>query len=272
LLKAIFGIMNSMRLTASKVYYVNTTTGNDGNDGLTASTPFKTLQRAANQAVLFNLNGFSVTINVADGVYGQVLLPPVNGSGNIRFTGNVAVPANCRIHANAGPAVIVTGGLYIFEGFRYESDAPSPLQPGAGIWSTPGGQIQVGDTTSANEFGYCFDGHMIAAKGTISIVGTDRIAGNARAHISNSSSGFTFTTGVPGPTLTIPAGVNITNFAQSTGGSTIVPVYQAINGAANVFGQKFFTATNGVIDTNGAGASYLPGNVAGTNQSGGQYV
>jgi hypothetical protein len=108
LLKAIFGIMNSRYLTAPQTYYVNTATGNDANNGLTPTTAFKTLQRAANQSTLYNLNGFNVTINVADGIYGQVQCGMVNGSGGIYFVGNTAVPLNCKIHANLGPAVLPT--------------------------------------------------------------------------------------------------------------------------------------------------------------------
>ena len=153
LLKAIFGIMNSTRLTAPQTYYVNATTGDDSFNGLTAGTPFKTLQRAANQATFFNLNGFSVTVNVADGTYAPVILPQVNGSGNIYFVGNQPLPVNCKIHANVGAAVTVSGGPYWLRGFRLESDADDTAHsaPGCGVWSTPGGNIAVNNC----EFGNC---------------------------------------------------------------------------------------------------------------------
>ena len=41
------------------------------------------------------------------------------------------------------------------------------------------------------------------------------------------------------------------------------------SGAAT--GKRYGATLNGVIDTNGAGATYFPGNVGGTTATGGQY-
>ena len=63
-------------LMANKVYYVNAVLGDDTlYDGTTATVsaphgPFRTIQRAITATQSWNMNGYSVTIFVADGVYG----------------------------------------------------------------------------------------------------------------------------------------------------------------------------------------------------------
>jgi hypothetical protein len=275
LLKAMFGIMNSTRLTTPKTYYVNGATGDDTYTGTTPSTAFKTLQRAANQATMFNLNGFNVTINVTDNVYGQVFLPPVNGSGIITFIGNTANPVNCRIHANSGCAIYCSGGPYYFNGFRYESDAPAPATPttaglpGVGIWSVPGGNIVFIGT---NEFGNCVDGHMLAQAGSLAYMGVIRICGNAAFHVAAQSGSWLYAAGAPFAQLVIPAAQTFTYFAMASGGASNTIRYSSVSGQANVSGAKYLATSNGVIDVGGQGTSWLPGSTAGVTNTGGQYV
>jgi hypothetical protein len=276
LLKAIFGMTNARYLTAPKTYYVDTHTGNDAFNGLTPTTAFKTLQRAANQAAVYNLNGFSVTINVADGTYGKVALGPVNGTGTIAFVGNTGIPGNCIIHANTGPAVYCNGGVYTMNGFRYESDAGLPsgigtiLQPGAGIWSVPGGNVVL---YGANEFGACVDGHLFAQNGSLAYSGTIRIAGNTANHVISLANSWMYTFGSPAfPTLIIPASVNIGCYANVGAGGVNTIRYASMTGNANVVGQKFNASSNGILDTGGQSQSWLPGTTAGTISTGGQYT
>jgi hypothetical protein len=275
LLKAIFGIMNSTRLTTPKTYYVNTTIGDDNYTGLTPQAPFKTIQRAVYQSVVFNLNGFNVNINVADGVYGQVFLPPINGAGTVILTGNPAVPMNVRIHANTGAAVYGAGGPYYFNGFRFESDAPnipgpsSAGQPGAGIWSVPGGQVVLYGT---NEFGYCIDGHMIASAGSLAYMGIIRIAGNAAAHVAAGAGCWLYSTGAPFTQLVVTQAVNITYFAKAESSATNSLRYSSMSGQGMVTGTRYAAGSNGIIDSGGMAPTSVPGTIAGITNSGGQYV
>ena len=86
------------QLYGNKDYYVNAVSGNDGNDGLTAGTAFQTMQHAQNTCALFNQNGYSINIHVADGNYGPVTCPAINGSGGINYIGNTANPQNVGIY------------------------------------------------------------------------------------------------------------------------------------------------------------------------------
>lgn len=270
LLKAIFGIMNSLRLTAPRTYYVNPSTGLDTNDGKAIGTPFQTLNRAAKEAARFNLNGFTVTIVCANGLYTQCILPPVNGSGVVAFVGNLVTPSNCTVHAATGPAVHCAGQGYTFEGFRFESDATDlpGARPGAGVWSVPGGLINLGGC----EYGFCADAHVAAFKGTLTMTGIIRVVGNSNAHMSVTNNGVLYCTGNPFPQLVIPGAITVGDWAQCGNNSVEIAQYSSISGGANVTGRRYNAFSNGIIDTFAHGPTYLPGTVAGVTSTGGQYV
>jgi hypothetical protein len=48
--------------------------------------------------------------------------------------------------------------------------------------------------------------------------------------------------------------------------------YNSITGKANVSGQTYLASMNSIICTYGSGVSYFPGTIAGTTNTGGQYI
>ena len=91
-------------LQAPRTYYVNGATGSDSNSGLSAGSPFASIQKAIDAAQLFNLNGYTVTIIVADylaGTYAPFVMRPINGSGRVSIVGNEATPANVHVRRQA---------------------------------------------------------------------------------------------------------------------------------------------------------------------------
>jgi hypothetical protein len=277
LLKAIWGLVNSNKLTAPQTYYVNTTTGNDNNPGTSSGAAFKTIQRAVNQCSVFNLNGFNIQIVVADGTYGKVILPNINGTGYIFITGNSAIPGNCIIHANAGPALQVNGQNYVVTGFRFESDVYDSTTgfPGAGIWNSGAANFTMGGSGTAVEFGFCADGHIMATVGAIGIAGGTaiRIKGNSANFINANISAWVFTANIPAfPTIVIPEAHSIGVFINCAGNANTGAIFSSFSGAANVTGQKYSAATNATINSNGGGINYYPGTIAGVTGTGGQYL
>ena len=95
-------------LTRATDWYVNGTTGDDTWDGsvpthATATTgPFRTMQRAADEVVKYNQNGYNQTIHVADGVYANVKFKQTNGSGTVIVQGNDASTAKSLCSSPAG--------------------------------------------------------------------------------------------------------------------------------------------------------------------------
>lgn len=82
--------VHGLATTANITYYVNVATGNDGNDGLTSGTAFKTIQAAINK--LPQIINHTVTINLAAGAYPEnVSVSGFVGKGTLTIKGDSAV-------------------------------------------------------------------------------------------------------------------------------------------------------------------------------------
>jgi hypothetical protein len=279
-------------LTAPVDYYVNGNTGNDAFDGSQAAVgvapkgPFLTLQRASNAVSKFNLNGFSVTVHVADAAnYRQCVLPAAAGQGSINWQGNKANPGNCLVscgnNAVAEACFIVQGVNNSLSGFRLLGNLGAY---GGGI-AVPGATLVLIDNI---DWGPCNGTHLtIYNGGTLRFNGTtgDKFAisgppagniyapacwlscfGSGRCDIVNYSA---------------PPAFNISNTPMNfaAGFALVADVGVAalyfaggFNAGQFCTGQKYNVKTNGVIDTAGSGVNYLPGSVAGATSSGGQYI
>lgn len=108
-------------LTGDRTYYVRTN-GSDSNTGLanTAGGAFLTLQKAINEAYSLDLNGYRVTINVADGTYTQgiKLYGPLIGAKDtagrpLQIIGNEGAPGNVIISVTGDNAVETYNGAYV---------------------------------------------------------------------------------------------------------------------------------------------------------------
>jgi len=262
-------------LQAPRTYYVNGATGSDSNSGLSAGSPFASIQKAIDAAQLFNLNGYTVTIIVADylaGTYAPFVMRPINGSGRVSIVGNEATPANVHVRAASGPAAD-TGAPsgYLIAGLKLSSAATDVVkgQPGCGVLSNANTSVTVRNC----EFGACADSHLYGVGGAIGMIGDVRISGSAKTHITASNGAFIYTSGVPFPTLNITAAVTFSSaFAVAASNAIASTYYSSISGASNVTGMRYAASSNGVINTAGSGPNYLPGTIAGTTSTGGQYT
>ena len=259
-------------LFASQTYFVNASTGNDANTGLTATTAFATIQAAVNKIAGFNLNGFSVAINVADGTYAPVSLPATSGSGSVNLVGNTASPANVSVVAPSGPC-FAGSGTYTFNGFKVTSNADTPGVPGSG----DGFQAAGSGTQWALQniaFGPCATAHIASDQARVTLSGAIRIGGGGKAHMLASNGGSILAAANNLPALTISAACSFTTgFATVNNVGIIQTTYSSITGAASVTSSVRFSATtNGIIQTSGSGANYYPGDTAGVQNTGGQYA
>lgn len=269
-------------LGAPTTYYVNGTTGSDSNNGLTSSTAFATIQKAINSAVIFNLNGYNVTIYVADGTYAPFQCFPINGNGNIIIIGNNTTPANCIIHSSTsaynttGSAIAGWGAGYVISGMALVSDNLSLASgpSGIGLRMLAAGQINIYNMN----FGTCTYAHMTAEAGTILMegyldpVGSSwfiQISGNSPFHLYASGGQISLS---QEPYLNILNAVTMTSFVNVTQSGIVYGTYKSITNASNVTGAKYSANLNGVINTLGAGTNYFPGTTAGTTSTGGQYA
>ncbi len=258
-------------LTANYDLYVNTATGNDSNNGLTPGTAKKTIQAAVTTAWTFPPSQYTITIHVADGTYTEsVLTPSIPGPATV-ITGNVASPSNVVVNTSAGNSFTVTGpNTLTVKDLRATNSAVNS----ALFCATNGANMVTSNTVSGSvtSSGWVF---LANGSGTVTV----------GSHNFNASAGHAFAAYrvgnlvlAGGVVFTVSANITMTGSAfalANSGGSIEVPATGTPTfnlGAFTVTGTRYFATLNGVINTQGQGATYFPGTVAGSTSQGGQYA
>lgn len=264
-LLAFFAAKARKRLTADITIYVATTGSDATGDGLTAGTAFATAQKAVN--LIFNwydLNGYKATIQLADGTYtaGAEVNGPFVGAiaiSSVVIQGNAGNPANVLVNT---PGNCFTGNWntqFVVKNLKVKSTS------WAGLSSTNYSNIGFSNIV----FDTCGQGHIVANGAKIQALGNYSIVGGAPYHVLEDQGGKVY---LSGATVTIsgtPAfsqafiTLNNVSFIYATGMNF---------GGTGATGIRYNVTGSSVINTGGGGASYLPGSIAGTYSSGGQYV
>jgi hypothetical protein len=130
-----------------------------------------------------------------------------------------------------------------------------------------GSRVFVGNL----DFGACTDvGMFIAAAAFVRPIANYTISGNCRAHVMAGRGGV-FMQANPAITVTLTGTPNFSQaFAVATETSTARVYNITFSGSAT--GKRYDVTMNGVLNVSGNGATYLPGNSAGTTATGGQYL
>ena len=262
--------MGRIKLTAPLNLYV-ATTGNDANTGLAANVPFKTLQQAITVIINnYDLNGNLVTVNVANGTYtvGAALTRQLNGT--VKFVGNVTTPTSCKIQMAAGGQCFLASNAAVLwvTGFALEGThgtAGTPLWTTAdvGLYATIGAEIIFENIA----FGPMTDTHMFAGTGAWIGVPSQAtkysIYGGAAFHmaISNGSA-----CAIPSVVATVTGNPTFSYFAYADINGFIWAPSASFTGAAT--GTRYYANNGSTITTNGGGANFFPGNVAGISTTG----
>lgn len=252
-------------LTANRTYYVRTD-GNDSNDGLsnTSGGAFLTIQKAINAVAALDISIYSVTIQVADGTYTGATT--VNGawlgSGTVTILGNTTTPANVIFSVTSADAIAAAnGGRITVSGIELRTTTS-----GSCLHALTGGTITVGASV---RFGAAVNYHMyVETNGTIKAAASYVISGGAGVHWAALANGIIQTQGTTATLSGTPAFSSGFAFA---GRASLIECYgMTFSGSAT--GTRYISGENSLIFTNGGGASYLPGNVAGSTSNGGLYV
>jgi len=276
-----------VRLQGTQVIWVDNYAGNDNNNGLTQAASVATIQRAINivlssldigpyQVIIYiNANGghtYYESLSVGSNPLGML------GQGQWQFQ---TFNGQCHIHgtaatlATAGGAQIVLNGNFLLTCQSTNYGPNGCLVPIAGS--------RIGYSGNGLVFGNCPGcTHIYAALGgefnNGSASGAYTIAGGADQHALASQGGAVTVQGSPyagGQTYPLPITIqnspNFTNFAVAVGNGTITMAGLQFPGTGAT-GGKYYVSTNGVINTGGGGAGYLPGTIAGAVSTGGQYV
>lgn len=253
------------KLTADRTYYV-ATDGDDSNDGLSVAAPFATIQKAID--VVFgdlDLAGYDVIIQLADGTYtaGASVSAAQVGAGGIFIRGNTSSPDNVILDAPGAALIFTSGyGTKLFVGGMKLQTTTS----GNCLYATAGSEIALDYPVN---FGACTDMHIRSDRGAIVQSFTDyTISGSADRHWSATDGGLIR---VSSRTITITGTPAFSpRFATSSRLSNIFCSGNTFTGAAT--GNRYFSESNSVIFTGGAGSGYLPGTGTEVVATGGLYI
>jgi hypothetical protein len=266
------GLSGLQILTAGTNFYVNGTSGNDSNDGLTAGTAFLTLQGAVNKIASGYIALQGVNLYVANGTYSGVTI----GSSLVSswsFIGNTGSPSSVVIDAssiavNAGRGIVVNGAKVSVNGFSLRAYYELAFVTNGGALSLNGSTRLLGNTVGvflaayASSIMYLFGAVAVLAGGAgmIAASGGSTVQLGLTDGVSTTAVAFTFT----GTPAFSPAFANVgTNGVISTGSSVC-----SFSGATT--GARYYGNANGVFNTQGAGVNFFPGSTAGSLSTGAQ--
>jgi hypothetical protein len=251
-------------ITTDRTYYV-ATTGSDSNTGLSVGSPFLTIQKAIDVVGSLDMSIYQVTIQVADGTYTSAPINLLNCiGGSVIILGNSVTPANVIVATNSGTLegnfqASNISTIYILNGMKLSSTGTNAF----GIYA-----VNSFVTYQNIKFGTGFLDHIrIDVGGRVECLGGWEIEGGARmaANITNGSHFKCIS-----QTVTISGTPNFTSyFIGVTRVSSADMFGNTFSGSAT--GVRYYASLNGVINTSSGGATYFPGNSAGSTETGGQY-
>lgn len=258
------------RLLSSASFFVDNVAGSDSNPG-TAGLPFGTLQFAWNfLSASIDANAHDITINCVASAT-PYLLDAENGwigGNNVNIHGAGSGTTTIQDLAFGANSTFNLGAQINVDKFTLTESvsAFNCLMSALGTvnLSSRGGDVVIGSTVSqfqgvaAYNFGCEVALYDVKFNGFNGASATPLFAGFGGTLLIRGSSTLSV---VGNPTLGI--------FAQATDLGELV-ANSSITGTAVC--KRYESDNNAVIQTNGGGPNFFPGNVAGTTSNGGQYV
>ena len=250
-------------LSGLRTYYVDPAQGDDAGDGLSAGAgAFASLARAVAATQAIDAGGHVVTIKLADGTYsfGTALLldAPVVGAPRLVIEGNTAAPDQV-VMSGDDEVFEVAAGIVALRGMRFQNTSGGR----ATVLASNRGTVVLDQVDFA-----VAGGHLNAIEnGSLILEGPCSISGNAKYFVRLTEGG---SARMRSQTVTL---TGAPHFASSFIICARCSVAQmtALTFAGTATGRRYLVSDNAVITTNGGGASYFPGDVAGTTDSGGRY-
>lgn len=249
-------------LTANRTYYVRTD-GSDSNDGLanTSGGAFLTPQKAMDViAATLDLSNYTVTVQIADGTYtGTLTLKTyIASAGVVVFQGNSGTPANVLIATTSSHAIRAPAGTR--GQFTIKDLEVRTTTSGNGMHFAGGGcSVKINNV----RFGACATYHCEVAEGaSLEATGNFAVTGNAVVGFWAGRNGYLKLLGRTITYSNSPA-FAARNWHASEHGLIDAYSMTFINGGT-VTGKRYQVEGHGSIFTNSGGASYVPGNSAGT--------
>lgn len=255
---AIIATQSHVRLTANLTIFINGATGVDAAGGGTSGAPFRTLQYASDYVQnSFDLAGFNVVFQCIGGFSaGLTLSGPYTGSkgaSSVTFNwasaGSVAATNSCCFNVSSGGAITVSGAVTLVA-------TGSGAAQGTALLCN-NSYINFGNGVI---FQNCAVSHITCQTfGSILCIGNYFIIGGAPVHVNGAAVSLISIANV---TVTITG-----TPAFTTAYISLTQSYAGLNGCTFVgsaTGTRYFIQAASYVFTGAAGATYLPGNAAGT--------
>lgn len=254
-------------LTGNRTYYVRTD-GSDSNDGLTNSSggAFLTIQKAIDVTSALDGSIYDITIQVGNGTYSlssSITLKPSIGSGTTYIIGNTSTPSNVILSTTSLYCfnAAIPGKTFDISGFKLQGSGSLVAIASA----IAGSKLKVGNLEFSSGFAMY---HLFASDGgSIEVVENYTILSGTTAHWNVQNCGLIR---CQNKTITLTGAPAFTQFAQCERFSVLTINGNTFSGSGT--GIRYNCMLNSVMWVGGAGASYLPGNSAGTTATGGQYA
>jgi hypothetical protein len=248
-------------LTAARIYYVRTD-GNDSNTGLanTAGGAFRTVGKAVTVARSINLGSHHLTISVGAGTFVENTLyigPYLTSGGALSITG---AGSGTTVFSCADGNCITGDGHSVW----YFNSMTFTASDGNGVEANQGIQIHLTDIGFASVSGSAVRCRRHAV---VYLWGTCTFQGESEAFVYVNDASLVL---CDLDSLTLSGTCSFSDaFAFITGISYFI-FAGSITGSAT--GTRYVVSLNSVLDTDGAGSTYLPGNGAGSTATGGLYL
>jgi hypothetical protein len=270
------------KLSSNLSLYVNVGTGDDLTADGTSGKPFKTIQACVNFiSKVYYLGVYNITVNVAAGTYDeQMTLPYYNTtSGSIVIVGattatTIIKPSTYRINNT----IHCPYSYYIFDKvtvYNYPAETVGSmafcfLSQGSGI-------IELRNFKAvmvSNSYGYVFGADSL---GTLRIGDYSSVKAYTQSAEINSTVAYGHFYSGAGGILHIRNNIALSGTVTTATAATsagIIVCYSSSPPAVSgtVTGKRYLATMNGSIHVNGGGANVFPGSIAGSLDSGGQYL
>jgi len=252
------------QITANRTYYVRTD-GNDSNNGLTntAGGAFLTIQKGIDTIAALDISVLTVTLQVGDGTYtAAVNLKDPVGDGTCVLQGNTTTPSSVVISTTSTDGITSTGTLkWTIKGFKVQTTTS-----GMCILSQGGGRVVL----SGVNFGPAGVSHIRSFQGSqVNITESYSILGGGNDHYLAQQHGRILM--VPSKVIDLTGTASFVAAFCRTGLMGYVENYSTTF-VGSIAGTRYSASSNSVMNVNGGGANYYPGNVAGSTGTGAQYL
>lgn len=259
--------MSRSYATANLTRYVSST-GNDGDSGLSSTSKWLTPQRAWDETRYWDFAGYyEYEVYVADGTYGPLFVSgEVVGAGSphaVKFIGNAASPNLCRITSTAGAAVTIYDEAGIaLTGFEYSAQGSSKAS--AGILVNNGRLGLYGSGYAACDWAQI---HAVGPRSVLNMDGNPVVYGNAAYHVLAEDGARVY---ARDRFYNFIGSVTFTEFANVNQGSLFDVTNTGWNciSSTGVIAKRFNLTSGGTLRTNSASTDSIPGNVAGVINGG----